>query len=132
MPSFKKVFLFLIVLFFYKSSSCEQAPLTMMQIQKQYGGIWIDKKTSRCLQITFENVSYATITDWTRKYQSRESGDVYRAFVKNGRLVMPEDREHHAPYGEIEVKNNKLIYRTKPNGILKSSTWDKQIFTRER
>jgi len=132
MPSFKKVFLFLIVLFLYKSSSCEQAPLTMMQIQKQYGGIWIDKKTSRCLQITFENVSYATITDWTRKYQSRESGDVYRAFVKNGRLVMPEDREHHAPHGEIEVKNNKLIYRTKPNGILKSSTWHKQIYTRER
>ncbi|UZJ64766.1 hypothetical protein OKW96_20940 [Sphingobacterium sp. KU25419] len=132
MSSFKKVFLFLIVLFLYKSSSYGQAPLTMLQIQKQYGGIWIDKKTSRCLQITFENDSYAIITDWTAKYQSRASGDVYKAFIKNARLVMPEDKEHRAPYSEITVEKNKLVYRTKPNDILKSSTWDKQIFTRKK
>lgn len=81
MSSFKKYF-FLFVLFLYKSNSYGQAPLKMIQIQKQYGGIWIDKKTSRCLQITFENESYAMITDWTAKYQSRASGDVYKAFIK--------------------------------------------------
>lgn len=101
------------------------------QAEKLYGGIWTDKKTTRHLQIYFENDRYATITDWTSKYQKRESGDVYKALIENGKLIMPEDTEHHAPYSEIKVENDKLIYRIKVVGSGKASTWERQVFTRK-
>ncbi|RZJ82145.1 MAG: hypothetical protein EOO20_24665 [Chryseobacterium sp.] len=99
--------------------------------EKLYGGIWTDKKTTRHLQIYFDDDSYATITDWTSRYQKKESGDVYKALIENGKLIMPEDIEHHAPYSEIKVENNMLIYRTKVVGSGKASTWDRQVFTRK-
>ncbi len=99
--------------------------------KKIFGGVWTDKKTTRHLQISFENDQYATITDWTSKYQKRESGDVYKAFVENGKLIMPEDTEHHASYSEITAENNILIYRTKVVGNGIASSWDKQVFTRK-
>ncbi len=99
--------------------------------EKLYGGIWTDKKTTRHLQIYFENDQYATITDWTAKYQKRESGDVYKAFIEKGKLIMPEDTEHHASSSEITVENKVLIYRTKVIGSGKASTWDRQVFTRK-
>jgi hypothetical protein len=131
MLAIKKIFLFLIILFLYQSNGYSQESVTIRQLQKQYGGTWIDRKTTRCLQITFDNERFATIMDWTRKYQSRESGDVYKAYIKKDTLVMLEDKEHHAPYSEITIENNKLIYRTKSSGILKVSIWDTQVFTRK-
>jgi len=82
---------------------------------------WTDKKTIRHLHIYFENDYHATITDWTAKYQKRESG----------KLIMPEDTEHHASYSEITAENNILIYRTKVVGNGKTLSWDKQVFTRK-
>ncbi|MCD0488992.1 hypothetical protein LPB86_12200 [Pedobacter sp. MC2016-14] len=105
-----------------------QSPSTP-QAEKLFKGIWVDKKTTRHLEISFEN-GYATIIDWTSKLQKRESGDIYKAFLRNGKLVMPEDTEFHAPYSEIISKNNTLIYLTKPIITKKTSRWDKQIFTR--
>lgn len=128
---FKKIFLFLIILLLYQSNGYSQESVSIRLLQKQYDGVWMDRKTTRCLQITFENDQFATVTDWTPRYQSRESGDVYKAFIKKGRLVMPEDKEHHAPYSEITIEKNKLIYRTKSTGIRKASTWDIQVFTRK-
>lgn len=40
---------------------------------------------------------------------------------------MPEDKDHHAPYSEITVENNKLIYYTKLNGPGSTVAWDKQV-----
>ncbi len=97
------------------------------QVEKLFKGIWVDKITTRHLEISFEN-GYATIIDWTSKVQKRESGDIYKAFLRNGKLVMPADTEFHAPYSEIILKNNRLIYQTKPMSNGKTSQWDKQVF----
>lgn len=99
------------------------------QTENRFAGTWLDKKTSRCLEISFQD-GYATIIDWTSKVQKQESGDVYKAYLKNGKLIMPEDKEHHAPYSEIIANKNTLIYLTKPMTIAKNSRWDKQVFTR--
>lgn len=97
--------------------------------EKLFSGTWINKKTTRHLEISFEN-GYATIIDWTSKFQKPESGDVYKAFLKNGILVMPEDKEHHAPYSEIRIKGNKLIYLSRSSLLETSPKWDKEEFTR--
>jgi len=96
--------------------------------EKQFAGRWQNKKSTRCLEISFE-YGYATILDWTPKFQKRESGDVYKAFMKNGKLVMPEETEHHAPYSEIKFENNRLIYLTTQLGTGKTSTFDTVVFT---
>jgi hypothetical protein len=97
--------------------------------QRRFEGLWTNKKTSRCLEISFE-YGYATILDWTPKFQKRESGDIYKASLKNGKLIMPEETDHHAPYSEIRLEDNKLIYLTKQMGKGKISTFDKIVFTR--
>lgn len=101
------------------------------QTEKRFEGLWVDKKTTRHLEISFKD-GYATIIDWTDKFQERESGDSYKAFLKNGKLIMPEYPEHHAAYSEIIIKDNMLIYLTKSTGTGRTSTWDKQAFTREK
>ena len=102
---------------------------TQKQIEKLYSGPWIDKQTTRHLDISFKD-GYASITDWTSKFQKRESGDIYKAHIKNGKLIMPEDTQHRAPYGEILYKSNTLIYLTKSIAPGKTPEWEKQVFTR--
>ncbi|EDM37836.1 hypothetical protein PBAL39_15464 [Pedobacter sp. BAL39] len=111
-------------------SRAQSAPAAE-HVNKRFIGTWVDKKTTRHLEISFED-GYATIMDWTSKFQKKESGDVYKAFLKDGKLVMPEDTEHHAPYSEILSQDGKLIYLTKPVGIGVGSAWDKQTFVRSR
>jgi hypothetical protein len=108
-----------------------QSPAGAKQTEKIYEGVWTDKKTTRHLQISFENGQFATITDWTSKYQKKESGDVYKALIINGKLIMPEDTEHHVSYSEIIAENKILIYRTKVLGNGKALSWDKQVFSRK-
>ena len=117
------------VLLFANGSSYAQSKLK--PVEKLFAGVWVDNKTSRHLEISFHK-GYATIIDWTSNMQKRESGDIYKAFLKNGKLVMPEDTEHHAPYSEIRFKNNTLIYLTKDIGIGKKPLWDKEVFTRKK
>lgn len=110
-----------------------QSASEVKKAAKIFGGQWVDKKTSRHLHISFnEEDEYATITDWTSKFQKQESGDVYKAFVENGKLVMPEDTEHHAPNSEMISKDNKLIYLTKNIGPGGAFTWEKQIFIKDK
>lgn len=99
------------------------------QTEKHFEGLWVDKKTTRHLEISFEG-GYATIIDWTSKFQKRESADNYKAFLKNGKLILPEDSEHHAAYSEITAKDQTLIYLTKSTEAGKTSIWDKQTFTK--
>ena len=128
MITFIKHIAIIIVLMLMGVSSHAQSS-SKQQVEKLFKGTWVDNKTTRHLEISFEN-GYATIIDWTSKVQKRESGDIYKAFIKNGKLVMPEDTEFHAPYSEIILKNNRLIYLTKPISNGKTSQWDKQVFTR--
>ncbi|TCD01398.1 hypothetical protein [Pedobacter psychroterrae] len=102
---------------------------TQKQVEKLYSGLWTDKQTTRQLEISFQ-YGYATITDWTSKFQKRESGDIYQGSIKNGKLIMPEDTQHRAPYSEILYKNNTLIYLTKSIDSGKTLEWDKRVFTR--
>jgi len=118
-----------VVLLFVNGISYAQSK--QKQVEKVFEGLWVEKKTTRCLEISFGN-GYATIIDWTSKVQKRESGDIYRAFLKNGKLIMPEDTEHRAPYSEIRFKNNKLIYLTRDIGMGRKPGWDTEVFTRKK
>ena len=111
------------------SQAHAQQKHSIKRIEKLFTGIWINKKSTRHLEISF-NDGYATITDWTSKFQKRESGDLYKASLKNGKLFMPEDTQHRAPYSEILYKNNTLIYLTKGTATA-ASRWEKQVFTRK-
>ena len=108
-------------------SHAQSAP--KQTVEKRFAGKWQNKNSTRCLEISFEH-GYATILDWTPKFQKRESGDVYKAFLKNGKLVMPEETEHHAPYSEIRLEHNRLIYLTKQMGVGRTSSFDTLVFTR--
>lgn len=72
MLAFSKIFLFFTILLIQHVKNSDQSPLRVRQLEKRYDGIWIDKKTSRCLQISIESERYVTITDWTKKYQKRK------------------------------------------------------------
>jgi len=100
-----------------------------VQVEKRFKGLWVDNKTTRHLEISFGN-GCATIIDWTSKAQKRESGDIYKAFLKNGKLVMPENPEFHAPYSEIISRNNTLIYLTKLSSNGNTVNWNRQVFTK--
>lgn len=126
-----KILMSFIALSISKIHCYAQSPAGAKQTEKIYEGVWTDKKTTRHLQISFENGQFATVTDWTSKYQKKESGDVYKALIKNGKLIMPEDTEHHVLYSEIIAENKILIYRTKVVGNGKALSWDKQVFTRK-
>ena len=127
MINIKWFIVFLALLLTNVNTNAQSAP--KQTDQKKFKGLWTNKKTSRCLEIYFED-GYATIMDWTPKFQKRESSDVYKAFPKNGKLVMPEETEHHAPYSEIIIENNRLIYVTKQMGKGKKPTINKIVFTR--
>jgi len=118
-----------LLIFLMLTGTSSHGQLPTKQSGKPFNGIWVDKETTRHLEISFKD-GYATIIDWTSKAQKRESGDIYKAFLRKGKLIMPEDTEFHAPYSEIRLKNNKLIYLTKPITNGKTSQWDKQVFIR--
>ena len=101
------------------------------QAKKAFEGAWVNKKEKRHLRIFIEKDGYVTINDWVSKYQKQENGDAYKAFIKNGKLVMPEDAQHHAPYSELIAKNRTLTYLTKyvdPKGKI---SLEKLIFVKE-
>lgn len=90
-----------------------QTKLEIKQAKHLYEGDWVNKKSRRHLRIIFEPEGYATVNDWVGKFEAA-SVDAYKAFVKSGKLILPEDKEEHiAPYCELLVKNNVLQYRCK-------------------
>ena len=128
MSNYYKYLTCAIIILLASSNAFAQSTSGFNQAKKIYEGLWVDKQTTRHLQIVFDNSQYATITDWTAKYQKRESGDVYKAFIKNGKLVMPEDKEHHAPYSEIIAKKNTIIYKSQ--ALMGRKGWDILVFTK--
>lgn len=128
MATLIKTFFILTALLLADLNTRAQTSTVKKQTGKQFEGLWINKQTTRCLEISFRN-GYATIVDWTARLQKRESGDIYKAFLKKGKLIMPEETGHRAPYSEIIIKNNTLIYLSKSMGA--TPIWNKEVFTKK-
>jgi hypothetical protein len=81
--------------------------------KKMYEGRWVDKKTKRHLVIVYDGQEYAELNDWTETTGDNSSSvDAYKAWIKNGKLVMPESKtDLRCPYCEIVKKGNALLYR---------------------
>jgi hypothetical protein len=80
-----------------------------------FEGNWINKKIKRRLSISFDYIDYVLINDWHGKFSSDNNTiDAYKAFIKNEKLVMPEEKEDlRAPYCELLRKGNAQLYRCK-------------------
>lgn len=94
------------------------------EMLKNFEGEWYSKKEKRHLRIFFDSeVTYATVNEWTGKKNeaNAENIDAYKVFPKDGKLIFPaENNEHRANYGEISIKNKKLIFEM--NGGMKFTT----------
>jgi len=121
---------FLALLLFSGAKVFSQSPSEILEAEKRFGGVWVNKETARHLQLSFEG-SQAIILDWNARLQKRESGDVYKARLTNGRLVMAEDKLHHAPYSEILLEKGMLVYLTRPLSDGRRQPWDREVFTRK-
>ncbi|MCP2028034.1 hypothetical protein L1276_003202 [Flavobacterium sp. HSC-32F16] len=80
-------------------------------IQK-FEGTWYNETEKSYLSFYFEKgYDYATANTWTGDLNKKENIDAYKAFIKDGKLMLPvENSDHHAPYCEIDVKYGVLIY----------------------
>lgn len=123
-------FFALVILVMVTAEGSQAQKYTRKQLEKLYAGSWFNSKSTRHLIITFQD-DHASIVDWTSKFQMQENGDIYKAYLRNGKLIMPEDHQHHAPYSEIIYKNHKLIYLTRSIDHQKTQ-WDKITFSRLR
>jgi hypothetical protein len=107
-----------------------QSAVEISRVKKAFGGVWVDAKSTRHLQISVETDGTVTINDWTSKSQQQESGDAYRAFIKNAKLTMPADPQHHAPYSEMVISDQRLIYLTAIDAPKGKRNFQKQFFAR--
>lgn len=105
-----KLILFLF-LFFSFTAGMAQSPGEIKRAKLLFEGAWINKKEARHLTIFIEDDGYVTINDWTGN-RKNASVDAYKAFIKNGKLIMHAETEHHAPYSEIRISGKMLIYQT--------------------
>ena len=104
------LFILLLLLLSVNSTVAQSEKDILMQ--KMYEGSWYNKETKRHIDIRFnEELSYVTINDWTGK-QHIGSIDSYKAFIKENKLILyAENDDHHSPYCEMEVVDQKLIYQ---------------------
>lgn len=111
-----KIFMTIFILLFTFSGK-SQTLKEIKKIKSLFKGSWSNTKANRHLIVSFEgNDHYATINDWTGN--DRSTADVYKAFIKDDKLVMPkESEEHRAPYCEMIISRNKLLFRCK--GLIK-------------
>lgn len=138
----KSILLFFAILLFAHYNVNGQTKPEMEHLKKTYSGTWVNKKDKRYLQIYFdEEVDYVTINDWTGSLSRNKSKtlDAYKAFIKGDKLIMPsENDDHHCPYCEITVVNEKLIYECNGisnftnNKLVKSQHSNQTIFERLR
>lgn len=129
---------------FYLSMFFLLGPAAVIQAQTKrdnqtnihiYEGHWINKKQKRHLTISFEtDQGYFTINDWRDdKLRKIPMTDVYKAWPKDGKLIMPESTSDPlAPYAEILLVGRSILYRTK--GIIdpKGKFIDSAFFVRSR
>jgi len=112
--------------------NCEaQTAREISRAKAVFEGAWLDKKNDRHLTISIEDAGYVTINDWTGRKQTA-SIDAYKAYIKNGKLVMPAETEHHAPYSEIQIKGKTLIYITQTVGLKEEKLVEKIYFIKSK
>lgn len=101
-----------ILLLFFIHASFAQKHIDLQEVKKKFEGEWINAKTKRHLSISFEKgFDYATINNWIEQFNSGDV-DAYKAFIKNGKLIIyAENDDHHAPYCEMEIVHQKLIFQ---------------------
>jgi len=97
-----------------------------------FEGEWIQKNTKRHLYIEFQPEEYFRIDDWGADTQQFRQGDIYKAFIRQEKLIMPEDKEHRAPYSELLIYNRQLIYVTKFSEGKNKTRLLKEVFTKLR
>lgn len=103
--------LLILALFLKVCPSFSQSPATIKQLEKIYKGTWYNKKDKRYIRIYFEEgQEYATINDWSGNLHKQETADAYKVRAEGKKLIQPsENADHHAPYCEMKVVNQKLI-----------------------
>ncbi|MDN5288096.1 MAG: hypothetical protein JWR38_4370 [Mucilaginibacter sp.] len=99
-----------------------------------FEGSWVNKKAQRHLTISFDNQDYATINDWHGKWsQDNNTIDAYKAFVHQGKLVMPEDKtDLRCPYCEIVRKGTAILYRCREIDSNNKRFVENILFLREK
>jgi hypothetical protein len=108
-----------------------QTKTAFKEAKKLYEGEWVEKKTKRHISITLQDTDYFLINDWSEAGDG-SSVDAYRAFLKKGKLIMPEDTEHHAPYAELFLKNKRLVYLSKYKDINGKFFYERVAFVKIR
>lgn len=87
------------------------------KVKKKFEGTWYCKKENSYLQFFFEDdthLPYVTVNQWIGPWRQNSSIDAFKVFIKNDRLVFPEDRKEHLhSYCDMQIVNNKLIFRCK-------------------
>lgn len=83
---------------------------------ESFVGLWHQKRERVYLKIEVDTLyeSYVFLYAWkgrsNKKY--RETIEVYRAFFKDGKLIMPASNEDHkCSYCEISISSDTLIYQ---------------------
>ncbi len=76
--------------------------------RQRYEGEWVNPKLKRHLRISVDNGGTALINDQTLGNEP-SSVDAYYAQVVKGKLVSPEDTEHHGDYIEIRTSGKQLL-----------------------
>ncbi|WP_143102083.1 hypothetical protein [Flavobacterium phragmitis] len=90
-----------------------QSPSNIKQLSKKFGGTWYNSKEKYYLTFTFEKeYDYATVAIWKGKINNLENIDVYKAYIKRNKLILPaENDDHHGCYCEIDIEKNLLVYK---------------------
>ena len=89
------------------------AKTEMTRAKKAFEGTWYNKKTNRFLSISFDYGDYALINDWVGRPKNAANTDAYKAFPKGGKLILPEEKEHHGAYCEMLISKKRLLYKCK-------------------
>jgi len=96
----------------FATTAFSQTKAEIKASKKMFEGRWVNKKEKRHLTINYEG-EYAEINDWHGKMsEDNNTIDAYKAWVKAGKLVMPESKtDLRCPYCEIVKKGDALLYR---------------------
>jgi hypothetical protein len=89
------------------------AKAKMEIVKEAFEGTWYNKKENRYLRISFDYSDYALINDWVGRSKNAANIDAYKAFPKGGKLILPEEKEHHGTYCEMLISKKRLLYKCK-------------------
>jgi hypothetical protein len=96
-----------------KTGNIVSQMLNIKGLTQKFGGTWYDETQKLYLTFYFEEgYDYATVNTWTGSIDKKENIDAYKAFIKDNKLILPaENSDHHAPYCEIDIQYNLLVYK---------------------